>query len=138
MKKEQAIAETKEREGQPLTPVTLRVEKGLVERFCRVVGDNNPRWHKLAPPSLMLTIGFNEMVEDLAYGDILTVLHGSTELEPHLDVAIGDSITANSRIAKIRERQGQMGATLFITVESDCINQNNEKVALCRQVAIVY
>jgi hydroxyacyl-ACP dehydratase HTD2-like protein with hotdog domain len=86
----------------------------------------------------MLTIGFNEMVEDLAYGDTLTVLHGSTELEPCLDVAIGDNITANARIAKIRERQGQMGATLFITVESNCVNQNNEKVAMCRQVAIVY
>jgi len=138
MKKEQAIAKVKEKEGKVLKPVIMPIEEGLVERFCHTVGDDNPRWKEKAPPSMLLTIGFNEMVEELAYDGVLTVLHGSTELEPFIDVKIGDIVTANACITKIRERKGQMGITLFVNVEVDCTNHKGEKVALCRQVALVY
>ncbi len=138
MEKGQTIAEVKEWEGKALEPVTIPIEKGMVQRFCRAVGDENPRWQEKAPPSLLLTIGFNEMVEELACGGLLTVLHGSTELEPYLDVSIGDVVTANAHIARVRERQGQMGATLFVTIDVECVNGRGEKVAMVRQVAIVY
>jgi len=145
MDKEQAFEELKSRVGEELAPVSLDIEKGLIRKFADAVGDENPLWRDesrsggiVAPPTLMLTIGFNDIIESLSYGSLLTVLHGSTELESKKEVKPGDKIIARAKITNIRERKGQMGGTLFVYIDVDLINQKDEQVAACRQMAIVY
>jgi len=140
-----ALEELKDRVGQELPPVSLEIEKGLIKKFTDAVGDRNPLWRDekrpggiLAPPTLMLTIGFNDIIESLSCGSILTVLHGSTELEPMKEVKPGDRVTARAKIANIRERKGQMGDTLFVYIDVGLVNQKGEKVAAVKQMAIVY
>jgi len=145
MDKEKALEELRGRIGEELTPVSLDIEKGLLKKFAEAVGDENPIWrdeHRLggilAPPTLMLTIGFNDIIESLSCSSVLTVLHGSTELETIKEAKPGDKVTARAKIANIRERKGQMGDTLFVYIDVSLINQRNEQVATCRQMAIVY
>lgn len=145
MDKEQALKELKGRVGEELAPVSLDIEKGLIRKFASAVGDENPLWCDenrsggiVAPPTLMLTIGFNDIIESMSYSSLLTVLHGSTELEPKKEVKTGDKITARAKITNIRERKGQLGSTLFVYIDVDFLNQKDEAVAACRQMAIVY
>ncbi|MES0328713.1 MAG: MaoC family dehydratase N-terminal domain-containing protein, partial [Dehalococcoidales bacterium] len=83
-------------------------------------------------------LGFDRIQEVLSSDPALTVLHGSTELESYQLLRPGDVITVSARIAKVRQRQGKMGLSRFVTFEISCRNQRNEPVASCRQMAIVY
>ncbi len=143
--KQKALEELKGRAGEEFATVSLDIEKGLIKKFAEAVGDENPLWCDesrsggiIAPPTLMMTIGFNNIIESLSYDSLLTVLHGSTELEAKKEVHPGDKITARAKITNIRERKGQMGSTLFVYIDVDLLNQKDEQVAACRQMAIVY
>ena len=50
----------------------------------------------------------------------------------------GDVLTVASKVTNIRERQGQMGRTAFITFSTTYNNQKQELVAECRQMIISY
>ena len=120
-------------------PVKYEVERGAVERFVRAVGDVNPRWQAEAPPTFVLVIGLEQLQQQLMDSfPSATVLHGSTELECYLPVRVGDVLTATTAVANIRERQGKMGATVFITLDTAFENQNQEAVAKSRQMIIAY
>jgi acyl dehydratase len=51
---------------------------------------------------------------------------------------LGDVVTVSARVDKVRQRQGKMGLSRFVTFEINCRNQRDELVARCRQMAIVY
>jgi acyl dehydratase len=146
----QQISQLESRIGVELPPVSYDIEKGLIRRFAQAVGDANPLWQDedyareigyqslVAPPNLILTLGFDRVLEEFIADDSLTVLHGSTELECHAPVQAGDVITAGAKIANVRQRQGQTGATVFVTFEITYTNQRQQTVADCRQMAIIY
>jgi len=134
-------------EGQPLS---FEIEKGMIKRFARAVGDLNPLWQDadyaaktgyggiVAPPNFILTLGFGGILRDFIDDPEITVLHGSTELASYQVIRPGDVITATSKIINIRDRQGEMGKMLFVTFDIGYKNQRNEPVAQCRQMAIIY
>ena len=92
-----------------------------------------------APPTFVLTIGI-EHVQKLLRENFpsATLLHGSTELECHQAVRPGDVLTATTRISNVRERQGKMGKTTFLTLDTVYENQRQELAASCRQMIITY
>jgi len=133
--------------GQPLV---YEIEKGMIKRFARAIGDPNPLWQDeeygaktsyggiIAPPNFVLTLGFGGVLQDFISDPEITVLHASTELNSYHEVRPGDVITVASTIKSIRERQGEAGKMIFITLDMVYKNKKKELVADCRQMAIIY
>ena len=136
--------------GAALTPVVYNIEPGMIKRFVQATGDANPSWQDdgcsweslcggaVAPPGLVLTLGFIQAVEPLISDPSLAVLHGSTELECMQPVRAGDVITVNARITSVRQRQGKSGLTVFLNIGLECVNQRQETAARCSQMLIIY
>ncbi|MCJ7763970.1 MAG: MaoC family dehydratase N-terminal domain-containing protein [Dehalococcoidales bacterium] len=146
----QTISELESRIGVEETPLVYDIERGMIKRFARALGDPNPLWQDedyaeksgyggiVAPPNFILTLGFDRVLEAFISDASLTVLHGSTELECHQPARPGDVITVTAKIVNVRERQGKVGTTVFVTFEMVYKNQRQEVVADCRQMAIIY
>jgi acyl dehydratase len=135
------IEKLKSMVGVGWEPREYPVEREMVRRFIRAVGDTNPKWRDgmVAPPTFVLSIGFEQFVDDLL--DMVsfnTVLMAGTELECHQPIKTGDIITAVFEISGLREREGENGKMAFLTFESTCTNQKRELVAKCRQMVIGY
>ena len=131
--------ELKNRLEAAFKPARYEVEKGAIKRFLEAVGDYNPRWQTVAPPTFVLVIGLEQIQEQLLDSfPAATILHGSTELEYYRPVRAGDVLTVTAGVAAIRERQGKMGTTSFITIETSYNNQEREPVAKSRQLLISY
>ena len=122
-------------------PREYPIEREMVRRFCRAVGDTNPKWQygMIAPPTFVLGIGFEQFVDDLLnIVTFNTVLMAGTDIECHQPMKTGDIITAVFEISGLREREGENGKMAFLTFESTCKNQKGELVAKCRQMVIGY
>jgi hypothetical protein len=131
--------ELKSKLAAAFKPVEYEVEKGAIRQFVRAVGDANPRWQEVAPPTFVLIIGLEQIQQQLIDAfPATTILHGSTELECYHPVRAGDVLTVTTGVANIRERQGKMGTTAFITLDTDYKNQRREPVARSRQMIISY
>ena len=136
-------------------PVVCEVEKGMIRRFVQAIDDSNPLWQDdgfvdkdryrgiIAPPTFVLTVGFEQLQQPGAQPPGLMPvegdLHASTELECYQPVRAGDVVTVTPKIVDIRERKSQkMGNMLFLTLEIAYKNQRQEMVAKCRQMFIRY
>lgn len=125
--------------GQEYPPRTYQIESSLVQRLVCAIDDANPRWQQgEVPPTLLLTAGLEQVQQALPVSLTTTVLHGSTDLQLSLPLHAGDVITVMTKIASLRERQGQMGKTSFVTFELTYLNQQQALVARCRQMLIIY
>ncbi|UCE97321.1 MAG: MaoC family dehydratase N-terminal domain-containing protein [Dehalococcoidia bacterium] len=144
------IKELEGRVGIAEKPLFYEIEKGMIKRFTRAVGDTNPLWQDekyagkagyggiIAPPNFILILGFGKVLQNLIENPEVTVLHGSTELERHKEIKPGDVISVTNTIRNVRERQGSTGKMLFVTIDMLYENQNQEIVAECRQMTIIY
>ena len=133
------IDELKDKLGSELWAVEFEIEKGMVRRFVQAVDDPNPQWQVMAPPTLVLTVGIDQIQQWQASAfPSATLLHGSTELECYQPVKVGDVIRASIAVAGVRERPGKMGKMLFITLEISYSNQQQEPVARSRQLVMSY
>ena len=136
-----AIEKLKSKVGVEWEPREYEVGREMIRLFARAVGDNNPLWKDgtIAPPTFVLSIGFEQFVEDLMnLTPFNTVLMGSTDIECYQPVRLGDTITVIFKISNLRERQGEMGKMAFMTFDSSYQNQKQETVAKCRQMVIGY
>jgi acyl dehydratase len=145
------LEDLKSRVGVDWEPRVFPVERDMIRRFVRAVGDDNPLWSDekfaketgygaiIAPPTFVLAIGLEEFVEDV-FGIVTfgTVLMGGTEIENFQPIKLGDVITATFKVGSLRERTGKMGSMVFMTFESTYKNQQDELVAKCRQMVAGY
>jgi len=145
------IDRLKSKVGVEWEPKVCQIEREMIRRFVRAVGDPNPLWQDeeyarashyggiIAPPTFILAIGLEQFVEDvMSLTSFGTVLIGGTELECYQPIRLGDVITASFKIGNLRERQGKMGRMVFMTFDSSYKNQRQELVAKCRQMVIGY
>ncbi len=135
------IEKLKSMVGVGWKPREYTIEREMVRRFTRAVGDANPKWRDgmIAPPTFVLGIGFEQFIDDLlAIVAFNTVLMAGTELECYQPIKTGDVITAVFAITSLRQRQGENGKMAFLTFENTCRNQKRELVAKCRQMVIGY
>lgn len=135
------IEKLKNKVGVEWQPREYEIERGMIRRFARAVGDPNPLWQDgaIAPPTFILAIGFEQFVDDLmSLVPFNAVLMGGTEIECYQSIRLGDVITTIFKIGSLREREGQMGRMAFMTFNSSYKNQRQELVAKCRQMIIGY
>jgi len=122
-------------------PRSYQIEREMIRRFARAIGDPNPLWQDgvIAPPTFVLAIGFEQFVDEvMSLASFGTVLMGGTELEFYYPIRLGDVITVIFKITSLRERQGKMGEMAFMTFDSTYKSQGQELVAKCRQMVIGY
>ena len=136
--------------GVEWEPGIYEIERGMIWRFVQAIGDPNPLWQDeeyakqsrygdvIAPPTFILAVGLEQIQQGLAPVLSGTTLHGSTELEFYQPVRLGDVVTATTKITNVRERQGKMGKTVFITFDITYRNQRQQPVAKCRQMIVSY
>lgn len=119
-------------------PLRYDVERGALRRFARAVGDPNPLWQDMAPPTFILAVGL-EQVEQRLWGMVSSgaVIHGSTEAEYYGTIRAGDTIIIKTKLASIRERPGKRGKMVFLAFDAAYENQKQVLVARSRQTIIV-
>ena len=144
------IEELKDKVGAVWQSRVYEIEKGMIRRFAQAIDDPNPLWQDeeytrktkyggiIAPPTFVATLGLEQIQQLLASAPSETSLHGSTELECYQPVRAGDVVTATTRIADFRQRQGKMGTMSFVTFDITYENQRGELVGKCRQMVINY
>ena len=133
------IDELKGKIGLEWEPQVYEIERGMIRRFVRAIDDPNPLWQDIAPPTFIWTIGFEKFQQQVsALAAFVNVLNGGTELECYQPVRPGDRVTAVTKIAGVREREGKMGKMLFMTLDTTYKNQRQELVARCRDMVIGY
>jgi acyl dehydratase len=135
------IEKLKSQVGVEWQPQEYQIERGMIRRFTRAVGDPNPLWQDgaIAPPTFILAVGFEQFIEGLlSLVPFGTVLMGDTQLECYQPVKLGDIITVVFKIGSLRERKGKMGQMVFMTFDSSYKNQRQELVGKCRQMVIGY
>ena len=137
--------------GAEWAPRSYQIEREMIRRFARAIGDPNPLWQDedyaksshyggiIAPPTFILAIGFEQFVDEvMSLASFGTVLMGGTELEFYYPIRLGDVITVIFKISSLRERQGKMGKMAFMTFDSTYKSQSQELVAKCCQMVIGY
>ena len=150
--------------GKSMGKSVFQVEKEPIRRFADSVDDSNPLyWDEeyakksrygsiIAPPGLICAPWYSgrpvpwgkrgavsdEAVArpDLAKAGYGRVLDGGVEWEFFVPVRAGDTITAESIIKDIMEREGRSGKMAFMITETTYTNQNGEVVAKTRGTSI--
>lgn len=137
-------------------PVIMEVGRVAIRRYADAVGDDNPLFHEvehakaagyedlICPPGFWgwpikgrATIGGMSIVGAvLVKAGLFRILDGGVDQEFYIPIRAGDILTAYSKIADIREREGKTGKMIFTTVETTYLNQNGDTVAVNRATVI--
>lgn len=111
------------------------VERGAVERFARAIGDENPLFPDIAPPTFLRSLG--RAIPMLPDGESLPrALDGGSEWTYDAPVRAGDTITFSTQLEHLIEREGRMGPMLLLTYLTEYVNQNGEVAATQRNTTI--
>jgi len=149
--------------GKSMGKSVFQVEKEPIRRFADSVDDLNPLyWDEehakksrygsiIAPPGLICAPWYSARAVPWGGRDAVTadaerpnlakagygrVLDGGVEWEFLVAVKAGDTITAESKIRDIMEREGKSGKMAFMITETTYTNQNGEVVAKTRGTSI--
>ena len=121
--------------GRAGAPRTAAIERGAIARFAEAIGDPNPAYPNVAPPTFLRSLGGS--VPDLpGAGALPRVLDGGSEWTYRVPVRPGDTITAVPTLEALAEREGRLGTMLIATYATDYTNQRGELVATQRSTAI--
>ncbi len=111
------------------------VERGAVERFAAAIGDGNPLFPDIAPPTFLRSIG--RAIPALPDGDsVPRALDGGSEWTYGVPVRAGDTITYSTQLEALVEREGRMGPMLIATYLTEYANQRGEFAATQRNTTI--
>jgi len=152
--------------GQVSGTSIFEVEKEVIRRFADAVDDSNPLyWDEeyakkskygaiIAPPGFISSPWFSNrptkwpkrgttasdatagLRPALANAGLGRGLDGGMEYEFFAPVRAGDTITAETKITDIIEREGSTGRLAFLITETTYTNQNGEVVAKARATSI--
>ena len=128
--------------GMQTEPTVIEIEKGMIKRFVEAIEDPNPLWQDeeyakkgryggiVAPPGFLITLMMKGPELELPFELPFTRrLDGGGEWEYFKPVRPGDVITVVTRLADIKEREGNLGTMVFLVTETTWKNQRNELVA---------
>ncbi|MBI2916887.1 MAG: MaoC family dehydratase N-terminal domain-containing protein [Chloroflexi bacterium] len=135
--------------GAKSEAVTMDIEEGHIRRFADAIQDPNPLYHDrvaarasryggiIAPPAFLRAIRMVLPKVDLNL-PLTRLLDGGSDWEYYHPVRAGDTITAVTRLADIREREGRAGKMVFVIHETTYTNQLRQVVARQRSTMIRY
>jgi hypothetical protein len=107
---------------------THTVERGAIVRFAEAIGDANVAYPAVAPPTFLRSLG--RAVPPLPNeGSVPRALDGGSTWSYGPPVIPGDSITVQTTLDSVKEREGRMGAMLITDYSTTYINQRGELVA---------
>lgn len=100
-------------EGERYGPVPWRVAVDAVADFVEVTGDDPNRWSKVAPPGFAAAALFSvaPALLDELYDH--SIVHGEQTFTWSAPLAVGDLLTVDATVSRVRER----GGVNFITFE---------------------
>jgi len=139
--------------GVESEPSVYEIEKEPIRRWAESIGDPNPLYRDEAYakskgyPSIVAPPGFiGQYAFPVKSGrpkatfkrPFTRNLNGGSEYEFFKDICAGDVISATTKVADIREREGRMGKMLIIISETTYTNQDGEVVAKSRGTGISY
>jgi acyl dehydratase len=139
--------------GVESEPSIFEIEKEPIRRFAESIGDTNPLYHDeayakakgyrglVAPPAFMGQYAFAVkfgMPKATFARPFVRQLNGGSEYEFHKPICSGDVISATTKTADVRERDGRMGKMLIIVTETTYTNQDGDLVAKSRGTGISY
>lgn len=127
-------------------PQVYEIEKGMVKKFTEAIGDSNPLWRDMAPPTFLAALLLEELFSPLdssskimaATRHLTRILNGGNELEYYQPIKVGDVISVTGRLVNLRERESRAGKMFFLIMEMTYKNQNGELVAKVRNTIIRY
>lgn len=116
-------------------PGTATVERGAIHRFAEAIGDDNPAYPDVAPPTFLRSVG--RAIPPLPDGEgFPRVLDGGSEWSYGVPVRAGDSVTFTTQLETLIERDGRMGKMLIATYATEYINQDGAQLATQRNILI--
>lgn len=130
--------------GTDLGTTRFPVERSKVREFARALDDRDPVYTDAdaaraagfdaipVPPTFVVSAMHWRDEDELGAAsglDMHRVLHGECGWEYHAPVAVGDELTATSRIRDVTTRHGRRGGTMIlVSTETDITNQRGELV----------
>jgi acyl dehydratase len=128
--------------GRVLSTGTATVDAQHVAGFAAALGDANPEYGTVAPPTYPIAFmaqamsgGMNTFLE-LGL-NFMTLVHGEQEFEYVRPVKIGETLELTGRIADIYEKTNSAGATLdFVVMETEGKDTAGKPVFYSRNVLI--
>jgi acyl dehydratase len=109
-------------------PRTVAIERGAIVRFAAAIGDPNPAYPDVAPPTFLRSVGL--AVPPLPDAEsVPRVLDGASEWTYEAPVRPGDTITFSTVLDSLKEREGRMGAMLIVDYRTEYVNQRGELAA---------
>jgi acyl dehydratase len=119
-------------EGRVYPDATFTVESERVSVFRAAIGEQSD----IVPPTFATVAEFTVMpviAGDAELGlDFTRVVHAEQEYEWHRRFRMGETLTARSRIASIRQKAGNG----FLTIETEVLDRDGGLVALARATMI--
>ena len=133
---------SKEMIGRVLSTGSATVTAEHVAGFARALGDANPEYAKLAPPTYPIAFmtqamsgGMNTFLE-LGL-NFMTLVHGEQEFEYVRPVEIGETLELTGRIADIYDKTSSSGGVLdFVVLETEGKDTAGKPVFYSRNVLI--
>ncbi len=121
-------------EGKRYPALRFAVEADRVDAFAAAVGHRTGG----VPPTFVtapeLAAGLSNLLHDPDVGvELAQVLHGGQSYEWRRGIVVGDVITTETTVERVRER----GGTRFLTLRSELRDDAGELVALGRSTLIV-
>ena len=131
--------------GVEAEPEVWEAEKGFIKRLAEAIGDPNPLYYDLeyaknsrygtiiGPPLYLIDPGIIKMADRLMEADcpLPAFINAGTELEYFKPIKMGDTITTVAKLVDLKEKEGQNGTLLFMTIEVNYTNQDKELVVKC-------
>jgi acyl dehydratase len=133
---------SKEMIGRVLSTGSATVAADHVGAFAAALGDANPEYARLAPPTYPIAFmtqamsGGMETFLELGL-NFMTLVHGEQEFEFVRPVVIGETLTLTGRIADIYEKQSGSGGILdFVVLETEGADGAGKPVFYSRNILI--
>lgn len=128
--------------GRVLSTGTATVTAEHVAGFAAALGDANPEYAAVAPPTYPIAFmtqamsGGMDTFAELGL-NFMTLVHGEQEFEYVRPVRIGETLTLTGRIADVYEKKNSAGATLdFVVLETEGADPEGRPVFYSRNVLI--
>jgi hypothetical protein len=111
------------------------IERGAVQRFAEAIGDANPAYPDVAPPTFLRSLG-RAIPELPDAASVPRVLDGGSGWTYGPPVKPGDVVEIATTLDSLKEREGKMGAMLIADYLTTYVNQRGETVATQRNTVI--
>lgn len=147
------IEDLKSRIGRITEPNVVEVEKGAIRRFAQAVEDGNPLYsdaeyaRKTRYGGIVCPPGFfgwpvKEVAADwlpnLVGRPFQNVLNAGNETEFLRPIRPGDVLSCATKLVDAYEKKGSGGTLLFVILESEYKNQDDEVAARMRYIFTFY